>query len=51
MTNYNLKNKSELPVKEMPVRKIDEKRKKRLALLTRIELQRIRTYKNLIKNQ
>jgi hypothetical protein len=49
MTNYRLKPNQTVSSKEIPKRKISEKRKRRLALLTRIEIQRIRGVRNLMK--
>lgn len=50
MTNYHLKtNPTVNAIEVMPKRAISEKRKKRLALLTTIELQRIRSKRDWLK--
>lgn len=53
MTNYKFGQDSPLKrlpeIKEMPLRTLDEKRKKRLALFKRIEWQRGIAFKNWLK--
>jgi len=52
MTNYRLQAPNSFSeINEMPVKRTNEKREKRLALLKRVEAQRMQAYKNRLREQ